>query len=173
MSVIRWAGAVAMKYTEMHPEIPITVTLIGPLGFGPEIDIELLYALQKADSPAEIKSALTQMVWAPDSVTREMVDYFGKVRRDQKTLSAILQGLVIGGSQAISFLEDLDNCKVPTLLLWGYADRVVPSKQGQMLPHNIGSIRILEAGHWPQFDNIDEVHESLLALLIEEEDEDF
>ena len=167
-------GAVAMKYTEMHPTCPITVSLIAPLGFGPEISIELLDALQQADSPAAMRTALEQMVGDPKNVTDDMVVSFGKGRRDREVLSAVRKGLVADGTQAFSFLDGLDAYEVPILIIWGREDRVVPSEHGQFLPTNIGSIRILEAGHWPQFDNIDEVHESLFALLIEDDEaEDF
>jgi pyruvate dehydrogenase E2 component (dihydrolipoamide acetyltransferase) len=129
-----------------------TLTLIAPAGFG-EIDRSYIDGFIAAESRRELKPVL-QMLFADESlVTRQLVDDVLKYKR----IDGVKEALEKLAGAAFTAAELPDD--VPTLVVWGAADRVVP-------PADLEGVHLLDgAGHSPHMEAAGEVNRLLEGFL--------
>ena len=87
---------------------------------------------------------------------------------------AARSGPVTIGTAALAVLSadarsDLAAVRMPTLVLLGRSDRLVPLADGEELARALpdGRVRVLEAGHVPMVERPDEFSRELLGFLAE------
>ena len=96
-----------------------------------------------------IESSLRNVYGQPDKVTPELVDLFYDMARREGNRAALNARMQRGYQSDTSRLADI---KIPTLILWGGQDRLIPPSHGERFERAIaGSKRVVFAqlGHVP------------------------
>ncbi len=122
-----------------------------PLGFR-LARIRLLNPIVESALPrALVAEGLAAVYGDPSLVTPELVDrYFELALREgnRHALGLRVQGLVNGADQ-----ERIATLKLPTLILWGGRDRLIPPETAHRFEHDIAGSRLVifdKLGHVPQ-----------------------
>ena len=98
-----------------------------------------------------VEQSVASVYGDPSKITPELVDrYFELTLRDgnRRALAQLLQGQVLGENA-----DRIATLKLPTLILWGGRDRLIPPEIGRQFEQQIaGSQRIVfdDLGHVPQ-----------------------
>jgi pyruvate dehydrogenase E2 component (dihydrolipoamide acetyltransferase) len=132
-----------------------TLTLIAPAGFGSAVNRDYVDGFIAAESRRELKPVL-QLLFADESlVTRQLVDDVLKYKRIDGVTEALrtIAGAALGESGALP--------DVPTLIVWGGADRVVPPTE----PAGAEVHLIEGAGHSPHMEAAGDVNRLLEGFL--------
>lgn len=173
-------GAVAMTVAAAHPERVAGLVLVNSAGFGREVNLSLLpmaYAVLAAVPVAgrrfrpRAREAGIQvnrdLFFDPAFATEEMIRHAGEVGRQpdfRATFLATLLGLGLPGLGAYpgwrrALLAKAAAARIPTLVVWGDADAVLPPKHFHAavaaLPHARGHL-FRDTGHMPQIERAEE-----------------
>ena len=130
-----------------------SLTLIAPAGFGSAVNRDYVDGFIAAESRRELKPVL-QLLFADESlVTRQFVDYVLKYKRIDGVTEALrtIAGAALGESGELP--------DVPTLIIWGAEDRVVP-------PADVEDAHVIAgAGHSPHMEAAGEVNRLMEGFL--------
>jgi len=157
-------GAVALAVAARDPGRIASLTLIAPSGFGTEINVGYLRGFADAQTRRELKPVVGQLFADESLVTRQLVDdLLGYKRLDgvDEALHALLGTLLDGDAQRGDSAAALAAAgAVPVTVVWGRADRVIPSAQAESVA---GAVRhvIDGAGHMPQMERPAEVQAAI------------
>jgi pyruvate dehydrogenase E2 component (dihydrolipoamide acetyltransferase) len=131
-----------------------SLTLIAPAGLGSPVNRDYVDGFIAAESRRELKPVL-QLLFADESlVTRQLVDDVLKYKRIDGVTEALrtIAGAALGESAELP--DDL-----PTLVIWGAADRVVP-------PADVADAHVIDgSGHSPHMEAAGEVNRLLEGFL--------
>jgi pyruvate dehydrogenase E2 component (dihydrolipoamide acetyltransferase) len=132
-----------------------SLTLIAPAGLGSEVNRDYVDGFIAAESRRELKPVL-QLLFADESlVTRQLVDDVLKYKR----IDGVTEALRALAGAALRESAELPD--VPTLVIWGAADRVVPPAQ----PDGV-EVHLLDgAGHSPHMEAAGEVNRLMEGFL--------
>jgi pyruvate dehydrogenase E2 component (dihydrolipoamide acetyltransferase) len=107
-----------------------SLTLISPVGFGPEINAGYLRGFAEAESRRELKPHLLQLFADPGLVNRQLIDDLLKYKRldgvDQ-ALRTLVDNLVEGDKSAVDVTAQLAAFAGPAVAVWGHEDKIVPA----------------------------------------------
>lgn len=184
-------GAVAMTLAANHPERVASLLLVNSAGFGREAHVSLLPMAYGALSSLPVvgrrfrslarKSgiqSLRDVFFDPSHLTDEMIRHAGELNRQPDfrvtfVATAARLGLPVVGTYPWwrrTLLTRLDEADVPTMVVWGDADSVLPAKHFHAavsaLP-NAGSHLFPDTGHMPQLERADEFAELAAAFVAE------
>ena len=144
-------GAVATLVAMRVPERVVSLTLLAPGGFGPDIAYDVLQQWAAADSRPAISRALRRMT-APGHQTGAFE--IGRVEAMRRRpgqvaeLRRIVTGLVDDkGRQGAIPRDDLRSLAPPTTLVWGDADPVLSPRHADGLEDAMRVVRLSGAGH--------------------------
>ena len=144
-------GAVATLTAMRAPERVLSLTLLAPGGFGPEIAYDVLERWAGADSRSSIARALRAMT-APGHETGAFE--IGRVEANRRRpgqvaeLKRIVTGLVDDrGKQGAIPRDDLAALAPPTTLVWGDSDPVLSPRHTNGLDDAMHVVRLPGAGH--------------------------
>jgi pyruvate dehydrogenase E2 component (dihydrolipoamide acetyltransferase) len=154
-------GAVVAAVARAAPAKVVSLTLIAPAGFSPDVDAEYLRGFAAASSRRELKPLVGRLFADEALVTRQLVDDLLRYKRldgADKALTALLGTLLDGDRQALDTPALLAGVDVPVTVVWGGSDRIVP------LPEGVELIRV-EAGHMPHMEAPGEVLAAVRARL--------
>jgi pyruvate dehydrogenase E2 component (dihydrolipoamide acetyltransferase) len=153
-------GAIAATVSTATPSLAASLVLIASTGLGSEINADFLEGFVAAESRRELRPVLELLFADPDVVTRQFTDEVLKTKRldgVDDALRAIADACFPGGRQAIDIRPALAGTEVPTLVLWGAEDRIVPSTHATALASAPAEV-IPGAGHQPQMEAAGEVN---------------
>ncbi|MGZ8178037.1 alpha/beta fold hydrolase [Williamsia sp. SKLECPSW1] len=175
-------GGIAMQFTYQHPERCERLVLIGSGGLGPEVN----WTLRLLAAPgAELMLPVIAPRWAVAAGVRVRrwlaATGFESARADQSwqayaslsdraTRDAFLRTLrsvVDHRGQAVSAVSRLHlNAELPTQLIWGEDDKIIPVAHGyaahEAMPHS--RLEVLDGvGHYPHA----EAPEKVVAIMTE------
>ena len=156
-------GAVALSIAEATR--PASVCLIAPAGLGPEIDGDFLRGFAGAERAQSLAPWLRRLFADPALVTPELVQATLRGREDAAARAyqrALIAAIFPDDTQVIDLRDALARLRVPTKLIWGTRDEIIPARQANRLPGAMALHR-LECGHMPQLEQ-----PSLVASLIDE-----
>ncbi|GGA70953.1 dihydrolipoamide acetyltransferase [Nitratireductor aestuarii] len=143
-------GAVAVLMGLFQPQRISRLTLLGPGGFGPEINAALLKDLAHAASAEEIASSLRAMATPdfvpPGSAIRQMAAERA-VPGQLDALKVLLSRIVRNGRQGAFTPEQLASLSMPVTLVWGELDPVLPFVQAEGAPASFHLVRQSGCGH--------------------------
>ena len=114
------------------------------------------------------ESVLQEIIHDPTLLTPAVIDRSNRNRQRPgliKPIMAVRENLPIWES---GFATRINEITHPTLVLWGEEDRVFPIAVGEELHRTIKAsrfIRILKAGHIPQWDRPDLVNQELITFI--------
>jgi pyruvate dehydrogenase E2 component (dihydrolipoamide acetyltransferase) len=143
-------GAAAAIAALQAPASTLSLTLLAPGGFGPEINHRLLRRYAAATGETEIAMLLEQFFGWSSRIPEHLA---AEVAGDRKAAGAseALQGIVEtffeGDRQRLLRHEELARLDLPTKVLWGTQDLVLPTRQAHKLPGRIAVHIFEEAGH--------------------------
>ncbi len=158
-------GAIALKIAEIQAERVTKLTLIAPVGLGPEINQGYIRDFIEAESRKEMKKTLQELVADPNLVNRGLVADMLKYKRTdgvKESLGKIAADFVNNeGLQNVDLRHVFSSVSESTVI-WGSNDKIVPAKHSENLDQNV-SVHILEGyGHLVQLEAANEVN----ALLV-------
>jgi pyruvate dehydrogenase E2 component (dihydrolipoamide acetyltransferase) len=148
-------GLVAAQMALQAPERVASLTLVAPVGFGPEINGDYVDGFVTAESRRDLKPVL-QLLFADESlVTRQLVDEVLRYKRldgVSDALGRLRDELFPGGAQSRSVAQELEAAEMPLLIVWGAQDRVLPAAQAEHAPGGARVTIVEGAGHSPQLE---------------------
>ena len=158
-------AAVAARLACDAPDRVLSLSLIGAAGLGPEINADYIDGFVDAESRRELKPVLLNLFADSEFVSRSMVDDLLKYKRIDGVHEALQQlaaSLFADGKQQNLLGTEIAELSIPTLVIWGAEDRVIPAAHAQ----NAGAARIEQidgAGHMVQMEQASRVN----ALILE------
>lgn len=154
-------GAVAAQMALAAPARVASLTLIGTAGLGAEIGTGYTDGFVAAASRRELKPVLEQLFADAGLVSRQMVDDVLKYKRLDGVaalLAELAAGVFAGGRQAATPVLDVDAGRVPTLVVWGEQDRVIPAAHARHAPAGARVEVLPGAGHMVQMEKASDVN---------------
>ena len=150
-------GATAMAMIAMVSDRLKSLTLLAPAGLGADINGGFIDGLCSAKSEASLKPWLAELFHDESMLTSSFVaTAFKQLELPEKRegLRSMAQALMPDGTQATSKRGELDGLSVPTKVIWGTNDKIIPMKHAQGLPgrvalhvlKNVGHLSHIEAG---------------------------
>lgn len=161
-------GAISLDLALNHPERVASVTALAPGGLGPEISMEYIDGFIQTSRARKLKPVLEMLVHDPSLVTNDMVEDVLKFKRldgAEAALNRIASAAFAGGRQALQLTARLGELKVPTQVIWGKEDRILPASHAQGLPSSV-QVTVLEgAGHLVHMEKAHEVNDLIGRLV--------
>jgi pimeloyl-ACP methyl ester carboxylesterase len=178
-------GGVAMQLAYQFPERCERLVLVSSGGLGREVHLLLRaaslpgaeYVLPVLVQPAVLRAGtaigglLGRIGLQPGPDLSEFARGYGSLR-DIETRQAFIQTLravIEPGGQRVSARDRLYlAAEVPTLIVWGGHDRIIPAEHGRRAHGEMpGSdfLEIPEAGHFPQLDRPRELADAIVTFV--------
>ncbi|MFO1055422.1 MAG: acetoin dehydrogenase dihydrolipoyllysine-residue acetyltransferase subunit [Dongiaceae bacterium] len=154
-------GAIAAAYAAKHPGRVSALTLIASAGLGREINQRFIDGLISASGRKDLTPVLQLLFADPSLVTRDMVNDLLKFKRldgVDAALRAIAGASFAGGTQTLQLRDQLAALKVPTQVIFGAADSIIPAAHAEGLPRSIRVHVLPGTGHMPQMEKAGDVN---------------
>jgi pimeloyl-ACP methyl ester carboxylesterase len=166
-------GGVALQFAYQYRERIDRVVLVAPGGFGREVSVLLRAASVPGSGPVLALATWRPIVQAGTLLTQTLgrfgvhgntdLEEIGRAyalladRDSRRAFIHTLRSVVDYGGQRVSALDRIESAdRIPSLIVWGENDRVVPARQGvdahQTLPHI--QLKVFKhTGHFPHRDD--------------------
>jgi len=160
-------GGICQLVAQRQPDLVASLTLIAPVGLGPEIHGGYLQAFIAAKNRRELKAAVTELFHDQSVVTGRMVDDILRYKRIlgvEQALGRLAAANFPQGGQALLLAPGTEALGIPVGLIWGREDKIVPASHAAALP----SARLLlldGAGHMPMMEQAKAVNEAILGWI--------
>jgi pyruvate dehydrogenase E2 component (dihydrolipoamide acetyltransferase) len=167
-------GAVALAYALERPDRVASLTLVAPAGLGPEINADYIDGFVAAERRRELKGVLELLFADQGLVNRKLVDEVLRYKRldgVQDALETMAAAMYPSGRQTTVLTGELDRLAVPTLVVWGEQDRVLPPAHAQAMAGRARVEVLAGAGHSPHMEAANEVNRLVGGFLDELEGE--
>ncbi len=151
-------GAVVIAAAALAPSRVRSLTLVAPAGFGSPPDVEYLRGFSRALSRRDLKPLLSHLFADDRFVTRQLVDDLLRYKRIDgvsAALDALLVTLLDGDRQAIDAARLLASAGVPTVVVWGSEDRILPVPSSDVVDGRLRTVA--GAGHMVHVEQPDAV----------------
>ncbi|MFT4634339.1 MAG: pimeloyl-ACP methyl ester carboxylesterase [Arenicella sp.] len=144
---------------------PLTTVVKSNIGFK-ILKTSIGQALMKKITPrAIIKASLLQTVVAPEIITDEMVDRYWELLRMQGNRQAMID--LANTPRDPHAWKQLSSIKVPTLVIWGELDGVLPVIMNRRFDseiENVSVVKVENVGHLPMEEAVNQVSASVIAF---------
>ncbi len=160
-------GGVALALARAAPGRVRSLTLLAPAGLGAEINGTFIDGLVQASDEAALKSAMTALFHDPAGLSGGFVaTAFQQLQSPERraALAGMAQQLMPQGRQSQNLLDVLAGLGVPTQLVWGREDRILPAQHGLAAlaaSDHVGLHLLPGVGHLPQVEAV-----ALVAALV-------
>lgn len=161
-------GAVALRVALDAPDLVGALTLIAPVGFGPDIDRDFIEGLLAMRDGTQAMRVLRMLVARPERVSPQMAEgLLAQKRRPgvEEAWRTIATASFPQGRQRIAFRDEIGDLTMPVQMIWGEADRILAAAQTEGLPENVPLHRVPAAGHLPQMEAPQRVNGLIEAFL--------
>jgi pyruvate dehydrogenase E2 component (dihydrolipoamide acetyltransferase) len=138
-------GAVVTVVAAANPDRVRSVTLLAPVGLGGPINAAYLRGFVTAGTRRELRPHLAALFADESLVNRQLTDDLLRYKRldgVDAALRTLLGTLLREDAQAIDVTDRLASLPVPTAIVWGREDRVIPPS-----PELPGVTVVDKAGH--------------------------
>ncbi|MBZ9796868.1 alpha/beta fold hydrolase [Mesorhizobium sp. ES1-4] len=148
-------GATALALTRLGRLAVRSVTLLAPGGLGPEINAGFIAGLARATTVQALERWLAAMVGDPSALPGGYAQ--AALRQIEKTgnretLVAMAESLFPDGTQGFDLGGALAELAVPTRLIWGRLDRIIPAAHAARAP-GFAAVHLLDGiGHVAQIE---------------------
>lgn len=153
-------GALALALADTRPRSVASLTLIAPAGLGPDVNGTALNGICAATRDTSLGPWLRQLVADEDLITESYVRLSMAGRADpnlRAAQSALADVLFPDGVQAFDLRAALSRLEMPTKLIWGKQDAIIPWAHALRAPGQVGLHLFDGIGHMPQIEATDEV----------------
>lgn len=173
-------GMIAVKAAADYPERIAGLVLVNSAGFGPELAwwlrlrSEVPIARLMRPTMFSYRYAIRQLVYDPSVVTDDLVSVFVEMSNQPGAQEAHRRVLKTGvdwrGLKRAALDEIIGSAhsiRVPTLIIWGQQDRVVPVAHAQVARKSIPNARIHifdRCGHAPMIEKADEFNSLVMEF---------
>ena len=160
-------GAVALAVARAAPTRVASLVLIGSAGLGAEIDGDYLEGFIAAERRKDLKPHVEKLFGDPALVTRQLIAdllAFKRIDGVPAALRTIKESFVPAGAQGRLLRDVLGS--VPTLVVWGAGDRIVPAAHAEGLPEGVESAVLEGYGHMVQMEAASEVNRLIDAHAV-------
>ncbi|MGP2490572.1 alpha/beta fold hydrolase [Mesorhizobium sp. PUT5] len=148
-------GAAALALSRLGRLSVRSVTLFAPGGLGPEINAGFVNGLARATTAQSLERWLSVMVGSAAALPGGYAQAaFRQMERNgnREALVAMAESLFPDGAQAFDLAADLAGLTVPTRIVWGRLDRVIPPAHAARAP-GFAAVHLLDGiGHVPQLE---------------------
>ncbi|MER8830330.1 acetoin dehydrogenase dihydrolipoyllysine-residue acetyltransferase subunit [Mesorhizobium sp. M0938] len=148
-------GAAALELARLSRLTVRSVTLLAPGGLGPEINAGFIAGLARITTVQALERWLTVMVGDPSALPDGYAQ--AALRQIEKTgnrdaLAAMAESLFPDGKQGFDLATALAELDVPTRLVWGRLDRIIPVAHAARAP-GFAAVHLLDGiGHVAQME---------------------
>ena len=159
-------GAVALGLALEKPDRVASVTAIATGALGAEINMDYINGFIAEKRAKKLRPVLEMLVHDPALISKDMVEDVLKFKRldgVDAALAALRDGCFPGGRQAAILRDRLAELKVPTRVIVGKADQILPAGHAEGLPATIEVTVFDDAGHMPHMEKAAEVNELIRA----------
>ncbi len=149
-------GGLALALADIRPRSVKTLSLIAPAGLGPEIDGAALNGIARASSVDSLAPWLKRLTARPDGISHDFAKAAMLARLDpalreaQQELAAVL---FPDGVQGFDLTAALSRIVMPTLMIWGRDDHILPWRQALAAPGEVALHLLRGVGHIPQIED--------------------
>lgn len=165
-------GAVVAAAAAAAADRVNSLTLIAPAGYGPRIDADFMRGFAAATTRRELKPHVAKLFADPDLVTRRLLEDLMKYKRLDgvpQALHTLQTTLLDGDQQALDTPTTLAATGVPTTVLWGADDQILPA------PEHADDTRadwdvVTGAGHMLHMERPHTVRDAVLTHLSRSDD---
>ena len=153
-------AALALALADIRGQRVASLTLIAPAGLGPEIDAATMNGIIRASRTESLAPWLRRLTATPDSISDDYARAAMRSRENaglracQADMSA---ALFPDGVQAFDLRPALQRIDLPTQILWGRRDHIVPFAQGIAATGEFALHLLSGVGHIPQIESPDRV----------------
>lgn len=154
-------GAIGARLALDHPTRVASLALLNSAGLGNEINAGYLEGFVAAATRKELKPVVEQLFADPSLVNRQLLDDLLKYKRLDgvpELLTALGQALFGGGRQTEQPALELEGSGLPTLVVWGQADRIIPAAQAGNAPQGATVAVLPGAGHMVMMEKAGEIN---------------
>ncbi|MCV2866825.1 acetoin dehydrogenase dihydrolipoyllysine-residue acetyltransferase subunit [Defluviimonas sp. WL0075] len=161
-------GALALAIADTRERSIASLTLIAPAGLGPEVNGDALSGICRANRPESLGPWLRRLVADETIITDSYVRLAMAGRADpnlRAAQSALAEVLFPDGVQAFDLRAALERIAVPTRILWGKQDDIIPWHHALRAPGRAALHLFGGVGHMPQIECADEVGQLIKAYI--------
>ncbi|HET8912161.1 MAG TPA: alpha/beta fold hydrolase, partial [Ktedonobacteraceae bacterium] len=163
-------GAIALAYADRYPHQVEHLILIDSAGLGHEMNRMVLELIRSTPDLEKLRAELTYFFSRPDFVQQPLIDQLYLQRTQPGAYDALIattNATFDEGWQLIDLRSILEKLKIPTLLVWGESDVVVPiahaHEMKQTTSHHLETIP--ECGHCPHIEKAAEFNRLAMNFL--------
>jgi pyruvate dehydrogenase E2 component (dihydrolipoamide acetyltransferase) len=159
-------GAVAATVAGIAAREIRSLVLLAPAGLGPEINGDAIGGLARSRTEASLAAWLGECVADHAVLMPAFIKATARSRADGARavlLQRLAAALFPDGTQAFSIRPVLSRLAMPTKIVFGAEDRIIPARQARGLPGAIALHVFAGVGHLPQI----ETREAVTRLLVE------
>lgn len=149
-------GGLALALADIRPRQVRTLSLIAPAGLGPEIDGAALNGIARASSVDSLAPWLKRLTARPDGISHDFAKAAMLARLDPALREAqqeLVAVLFPDGVQAFDLTAALSRIAMPTLMIWGRDDHILPWRQALAAPGEVALHLLRGVGHVPQIED--------------------
>ncbi len=161
-------GALAMALADTRERMIESLTLIAPAGLGPDINGGTLDGINRATRPESLGPWLKTLVADQALVSESYARAAMAGRRDpalRAAQKALADVLFPDGVQAFDLKPALHRLEVPTRIIWGRQDQIIPWRQALSAPGRVALHLLDGIGHMPQIEAPAEIGKIIRAAL--------
>jgi pimeloyl-ACP methyl ester carboxylesterase len=131
------------------------LVLLSPAGLGPDINGAFLQGFLEAQSEASLTPWMHELVADPAAITPAFVRATLKARAGTGLVEMqrqVAAALFPDGTQTFSTRAELARLVLPTRVVFGTADRIIPARHADALPPLVALHRLPGVGHMPHYE---------------------
>lgn len=126
--------------------------LVSPAGLGAEINAAFLSGFLRARQKNSLMPWLQELVHDPAVISPALVKAVEEQRRNEsltEAMGAFSDIFFADGVQTFSIRDDLAKARIPTRVIFGRQDRIIPFSHTRDLPDAVGLHGFANCGHMP------------------------
>ena len=161
-------AALALALADIRGRRIASMTLIAPAGLGPEIDAAALNGIVRASRVESLAPWLRKLTATPQGISDDYARVAMRAREDASLRACqadMASALFPDGVQAFDLRAALSRIDLPTQILWGRSDHIVPSAHGILADGEFALHLLTGAGHIPQIECPDRVARIVQRLI--------
>ncbi len=153
-------AALALALADIRGRRVASLTLIAPAGLGPEIDAAVLNGIIRASRTESLAPWLRRLTATPDGISDDYARAAMRTREDAALRACqadMALALFPDGVQSFDLRAALQRLDLPTQILWGRRDHILPLAQGIAANGEFALHLLSGVGHIPQIECPDRV----------------
>ena len=158
-------AAVCLELARQAPQRVKSMVLVAPGGLGQAANPDYIEGFASAENRKQLKNAMQLLFANQELVTRQMVDDTLKYKRLEgvtEALRKLADHALAGSDSGVS----IGMVKVPTLVIWGSRDAVIPPPMECDWTKAGVTLHLLEGcGHMPHIEASQQVNRLIKAFL--------